>query len=203
MIRKNRPRASSLFLMELIIAILFFSIASAVCVQFFVKSHLLSRDADALNHAVNECSSVAEALSTADSISSGLSLLSQLYPNAVEGNTAKMRAAEPGTATGNGAEAAETDTPGPNSDAIFQSTGTDWKKTDSAINSAEITFYYDDEFLPCKAKNADYVLSVHLEQSGQMLSANMKFCPSGKEAATIYELNTNQHIPRRTGHEKR
>lgn len=33
---------SSLFLMELIISILFFSIASAVCIQLFVKAHVLN-----------------------------------------------------------------------------------------------------------------------------------------------------------------
>lgn len=35
---------TSLFLMELIIVILFFSLASAVCVQLFAKSHLLSQE---------------------------------------------------------------------------------------------------------------------------------------------------------------
>ncbi len=35
---------SSLFLLELIIAILFFSISSAVCVQLFVKSHLIGKE---------------------------------------------------------------------------------------------------------------------------------------------------------------
>lgn len=63
MIRKNRPRSSSLFLMELILAILFFSVASAVCVQIFVKSHLLSQKAGALNEAVNLCTNVAETIS--------------------------------------------------------------------------------------------------------------------------------------------
>lgn len=33
---------SSLFLMELIISILFFSLASAACIQLFVKAHLLN-----------------------------------------------------------------------------------------------------------------------------------------------------------------
>ena len=63
MIRKNRPRSSSLFLMELILAILFFSVASAVCVQIFVKSHLLSQKSRALNEAVNLCTNVAEMIS--------------------------------------------------------------------------------------------------------------------------------------------
>lgn len=80
MVRRNRARASSLFLMELIIAILFFSVASAVCVQFFVKSHLLSNDSNALNHAVNECTGVAEILRTADSIEEGINMLKTLYP---------------------------------------------------------------------------------------------------------------------------
>lgn len=60
MVRKNRPRASGLFLMELILAILFFSLASAACVQIFVKAHLVSVESQALNHAVNECVSAAE-----------------------------------------------------------------------------------------------------------------------------------------------
>ena len=58
---KRKPaKRSSLFLMELIIAILFFCLASAVCVRFFVKSHLMERDTTALNNAANYASSVAE-----------------------------------------------------------------------------------------------------------------------------------------------
>lgn len=185
MIRKNRPRASSLFLMELILAILFFSIASAVCVQFFVKSHLLSRDADALNHAVNECSNIAEILNTTDSISEGVSLLKQLYPDAAYPDAARPDAIEPG------------------SNAPGRQAGTNAAKTDTATKSADISFYYDDEFLPCSPKNPDYILSLHMEQSGQMLSAGMKFCTSDKDAVTLYQLNTEQHIARRTGYEKR
>lgn len=79
--QKNRARSSSLFLMELILAILFFSVASAVCVQFFVKSHLLNLDSSALTHAVNECSGAAEILTTADSLTEGLALLQTQYPD--------------------------------------------------------------------------------------------------------------------------
>lgn len=84
MIRKNRARSSSLFLMELILAILFFSITSAVCVQFFVKSHLLSQDSQILAYAVNECSAVAEVCSTSDSSEEALNMLIKLYPDAEE-----------------------------------------------------------------------------------------------------------------------
>lgn len=81
MVRRNRARSSSLFLMELIIAILFFSASSAVCVQFFVKSHLLSNDSNALNHAVNECAGAAEIIDSTDDVESSLNMLKRLYPN--------------------------------------------------------------------------------------------------------------------------
>ena len=51
---------SSLFLLELILAVLFFSVASALCIQIFTKVHLMSQDARDLNFAVNEVSSMAE-----------------------------------------------------------------------------------------------------------------------------------------------
>ena len=81
MLRKNRAQSSSLFLMELILAILFFSITSAVCVQFFVKSHLLSQESQVLTQAVNECSTIAEILRTSDSLFSAEQLIAQEYPD--------------------------------------------------------------------------------------------------------------------------
>lgn len=55
-------RRSNLFLLELIFAILFFSLAAAVCVRFFVKSHTLENESRDLNHAVSSVSSAAEIL---------------------------------------------------------------------------------------------------------------------------------------------
>ena len=80
MVHKSRARSSSLFLMELIFAILFFSVASAVCVEFFVKAHLLSRDSDALSRAVNECAGAAEIICTSNGLPEGVDLLAQQYP---------------------------------------------------------------------------------------------------------------------------
>lgn len=57
---KKPAKRSSLFLLELIIVILFFSMASAVCVRFFVKAHTISRDTTNLNMAVNQVSAYAE-----------------------------------------------------------------------------------------------------------------------------------------------
>ena len=47
--------------MELILSILFFSIAAAVCVKLFVTAHRLSDQSVNLNHAVSMAESVAEA----------------------------------------------------------------------------------------------------------------------------------------------
>lgn len=58
--KNDNTHKSSLFLMELIIAIAFFTIASAVCLQLFVKSHLLGNKTRELNAAVNLAVSAAE-----------------------------------------------------------------------------------------------------------------------------------------------
>ena len=59
-------RRSSLFLLELMIAILFFSLSAAVCVRFFVKSHTLETQSMDLNHAVTAATSAAEILRSAE-----------------------------------------------------------------------------------------------------------------------------------------
>ncbi len=82
MTHKYTSHKSSLFLLELILAILFFSIASAVCVQLFVKSHLLSKDAQNLSIAVNECSDMAEIIYSSDTQEEMLDRLKNAYPNA-------------------------------------------------------------------------------------------------------------------------
>lgn len=53
---------SHLFLLEITLAILFFSLASAVCLRCFAKSHILSQQATELNQAVSQTENVAELL---------------------------------------------------------------------------------------------------------------------------------------------
>lgn len=52
---------SSLFLMELIIALFFFSLASTVCIRLFVKSHTMSTQTNNINYAVTQAQNLAEA----------------------------------------------------------------------------------------------------------------------------------------------
>ncbi|MCR4616746.1 MAG: hypothetical protein K5669_01025 [Lachnospiraceae bacterium] len=52
---------SSLFLMEMIVCILFFSLSAAVSAQMFAKSHIISETAINENYAVIEVNNMAEA----------------------------------------------------------------------------------------------------------------------------------------------
>lgn len=58
--KTNSSSRSGLFLMELIISILFFSLAGAVCVKLFVNSHIVSQNSVELNHALEWSQNVAE-----------------------------------------------------------------------------------------------------------------------------------------------
>lgn len=61
MTRYNQQQ-SRLFLLEITLAILFFSLASAVCLRCFAKSHILSTQAAELNQAVSQSENIAELL---------------------------------------------------------------------------------------------------------------------------------------------
>ena len=63
--KKNSGR-SSLLLMELILAILFFALVSAVCLQIFVKANLIGKDTEELDQAVRCVTSAAELLGQAE-----------------------------------------------------------------------------------------------------------------------------------------
>lgn len=70
---------SGLLLMEIIIAILFFSLSSAICLQLFVKAHNLGQDTRELDMAVRQASSVADVLSQSEQ---SVELLREFYPDA-------------------------------------------------------------------------------------------------------------------------
>lgn len=56
----SKSSKSGLFLMELILSILIFSLAATVCVQMFVKGHSLSEESVRLNHGVIWCQGLAD-----------------------------------------------------------------------------------------------------------------------------------------------
>ena len=59
---RHSQQQSRLFLLEITLAILFFSLASAVCLRCFAKSHILSTQAAELNPAVPQSENIAELL---------------------------------------------------------------------------------------------------------------------------------------------
>lgn len=73
---------TSLFLMEMIITILLFSVCSAVCVKFFVLTHTVSTDTRELNESVALAQGFAEVMRGTDGDID--SIIAQ-YPEAVRG----------------------------------------------------------------------------------------------------------------------
>ena len=59
MSNRNTSR-TGLFLMELILAILFFSLSGSVCVQLFIQAHTLSNNSVVLNHSILQAQNIAE-----------------------------------------------------------------------------------------------------------------------------------------------
>lgn len=59
MSNRNTSR-TGLFLMELILAILFFSLSGSVCVQLFIQAHTISNNSVVLNHSILQAQNVAE-----------------------------------------------------------------------------------------------------------------------------------------------
>lgn len=78
--KKEAPKRSSLFLMELIISILFFALASAVCIQIFTKAHLQSNQTADLNMAITKASSIAEYIQSTDD---PLNVLQEQFPTSI------------------------------------------------------------------------------------------------------------------------
>ena len=93
---KQRVRAGSrnLLLLELVICILFFSVASAVCLQLFAQAHRKSAEARERNIAVNLVSSCAEIVASSKDSEDAKSLLQQEYPALAVSETGEGFSAE-------------------------------------------------------------------------------------------------------------
>lgn len=76
---KRTSSRSGLFLLELIISILFFSVASAICIQLFVKAHLMDKNNQALTQAVQLSQNFAEIYTATDG---DLDTIKKFYPEA-------------------------------------------------------------------------------------------------------------------------
>lgn len=79
--KNYRHSKASLFLMEIMLNILFFSILATICLQLFVKAHHLSDSTTVLHRAVSTCTSIAEVY---QSSSNGKESILHIYPEATE-----------------------------------------------------------------------------------------------------------------------
>lgn len=70
---------SALFLMELIVALLFFALASTVCIRLFAKAHLLSEQTVNENHAIVHAQNLAEGFLATEG---DIMQMKALFPNA-------------------------------------------------------------------------------------------------------------------------
>lgn len=77
-------RRSSLFLIELMISIFFFAIASSVCIQLFAKAKLTGDQSSAANQALLQAQSAASVFYAGNGT---LHLLSETFPDAVQKDT--------------------------------------------------------------------------------------------------------------------
>lgn len=64
--REQRDNSAKLFLTELMLAIFFFSLVTAFCVQLFVEAHAMSTESEKLTKAVNTAANAAECYSSWD-----------------------------------------------------------------------------------------------------------------------------------------
>lgn len=78
---KYRHSKTSLFLMEIMLDILFFSVLVTICLQLFFKAHNLSEDTTVLHRAVSTCTSVAEVYQSGEN---GKESIFENYIDAVE-----------------------------------------------------------------------------------------------------------------------
>lgn len=86
--KRSLPKRSNLFLMEMILAILFFALAGAVCIQLFVKARVLSENTSARNQSLVLAKSAASAFEAGDG---NLATLKEDYPySRIEDSTLKI-----------------------------------------------------------------------------------------------------------------
>ena len=170
---QRHNNTSSLFLLELILAVLFFSVASALCIQIFTKAHLMSQDARDLNFAVNEVSSMAEQISAGT-----------LHP-ATAASSDDTAASSDDTAASSGDTAASSDDTA--SDPSTQISNDAWQ---------DDTAYYDSSYASCEKADAVYVLTVHYEPEDTLLKAHISM-DTIADNRNIYTLDVTKHLQRR------
>lgn len=152
--KRTPAKRSSLFLLELIIAILFFSLTSAVCVRVFVQAHLISRQTQEQNMALEKISGFTEVFL------SGTSLADLPGVNTVE------KAVSTESTADNAEKAVSSKDIADNPDSSKQSSD----RSDADTPSAAIyRIYYDSDWQLCNVSDACYQIQIQVESQNALL----------------------------------
>lgn len=160
--KKTAARPSTLFLMELIISILFFSLAAAVCVQFLAKSHTISRSSSLLRNAEEHCTSVAEMLIVSDGMEDFYGHITELIRLKTEDEEGHLKCSLSDIPA-----AIDTD-----SGSISSGTPDDEIST-SELSTSFIDVFFDSEWKECPPEDSAYVLHTVLTSDGRMLTGDI------------------------------
>ena len=177
--RIRKQYRSGLFLIELMIAIAFFAMTTAVFLQAFAKSNAISREAENLFQAQKLCSSVAEILGGAD-------------------QDAKEQAVATGQNTGDADESNQYDS----GQFFLQELQQYFPELETAGSGASI--YYDGNWKICRAEDGVYVISAAWQQDGEMWNVtvgagevNVSQTAAGQ--SSIYQLTLRLYRPEAEG----
>ncbi len=182
---------SSLFLMELIMAILFFSLTSAVCIRLFVRAHTISQDTINQNNALTQAQNLAETwLATEGDMSELTALL------AVSGGILPEVTPEGLTFSEGSSEDTLSKTA---SSADFRSQST------PSTGSICLRLYFDSDWKPCLLAPSDtpfYMAELtspenSVSSSAHMISALIRICSS--DGSELYRLELVHHIAEKKG----
>lgn len=166
---------SSLFLMELILAILFFALSSAVCIQLFVKSHILENTSTEENHALLLCQNLSEIF---------LDTLPEYYNKDPEEMKQYMLSLM------------QTDTALPPSQDCLE-------ETDTGVFS--FALHFNENWEPCTVANSCYRIQFLYKgyapetdtYEASTIAFRFKKNDMGIESEEIYHLDVCKHVPER------
>lgn len=163
---------SSLFLMELILSILFFALASTACVQLFVKAHLLGIETEEENHALLLCQNLSEIyLGTISEDNAAVPelLQDQMLVLLKEDETLAGVQASPGNAEGLSEEDGFT---------LLLGYDSEWQSCDVDQSCYQVIFNYEG-----------------YDTEKDVYTASVTACRNDEDKE-IYHLDVSKHIPR-------
>lgn len=149
--KKRQHSKAGLFLIELMIAIAFFSVTAAVFLQAFASSHTISQEAEELFHAQSMASSVAEVLGGARGSETGA------------GGSADDRQDDVAVSGADGGQEEEQD-----GQMFFRRLAAYFPETEPAQDGGGAYIYCDENWNVCAAGEERYTIVVRWQREGSL-----------------------------------